>query len=61
MGVLKRARCPTCHESVATRPDLRPADFPVCSQRCRLLDLGTWLRGDYRIPAGQTAPPPEEP
>ncbi len=24
--------------------------FPFCSQRCRLLDLGAWLEGDYRIP-----------
>ena len=61
MGVLKRARCPTCHESVATRPDRRPADFPFCSRRCRLLDLGKWLNGDYRIPLERTAPAQEEP
>jgi endogenous inhibitor of DNA gyrase (YacG/DUF329 family) len=23
--------------------------FPFCSQRCRLIDLGRWLGGDYRI------------
>ncbi len=24
--------------------------FPLCSDRCRLLDLGKWLGGEYRIP-----------
>lgn len=23
--------------------------FPFCSKRCRLIDLGKWLGGDYRI------------
>jgi endogenous inhibitor of DNA gyrase (YacG/DUF329 family) len=26
-------------------------DFPFCSQRCRLIDLGRWLGGSYRIAA----------
>jgi hypothetical protein len=25
-------------------------DFPFCSARCRLLDMGRWLDGAYRIP-----------
>jgi hypothetical protein len=32
--------------------------FPFCSQRCRLVDLGAWLEGDYRIP---TSPPQDVP
>jgi hypothetical protein len=24
---------------------------PFCSERCRMADLGRWLRGDYRLPA----------
>jgi endogenous inhibitor of DNA gyrase (YacG/DUF329 family) len=24
--------------------------FPFCSDRCRLVDLGRWLGGAYRIP-----------
>jgi len=24
--------------------------FPFCSPRCRLIDLGKWLGGDYRVP-----------
>ena len=24
-------------------------DFPFCSDRCRLIDLGKWASGEYRI------------
>jgi endogenous inhibitor of DNA gyrase (YacG/DUF329 family) len=40
--------CPTCHAPV---DDTQPANHrPFCSPRCRLLDLGRWLNGDYRVP-----------
>ena len=26
---------------------------PFCSQRCKDVDLGRWLKGDYRIPEQQ--------
>ncbi|MDX8411327.1 MAG: DNA gyrase inhibitor YacG [Mariprofundaceae bacterium] len=42
----RRYRCPVCG-----RESLRSAaDFPFCSDRCRLVDLGRWASGDYRIP-----------
>jgi hypothetical protein len=31
----------------------RPADprwRPFCSERCKMADLGRWLREDYRVP-----------
>ena len=38
-------RCPTCGTLV-----LRDAeDFPFCSDRCRVVDLGKWASGAYRI------------
>jgi len=38
-------RCPTCKTIV-----LRDAEhFPFCSDRCRLIDLGKWASGAYRI------------
>jgi len=37
-----------CGKPVPPRPGNRA--FPFCSDRCRLLDLGKWLGGDYRIP-----------
>ena len=24
---------------------------PFCSERCKLIDLGAWASGDYKIPA----------
>ena len=24
--------------------------YPFCSERCRLIDLGLWASGEYRIP-----------
>lgn len=37
--------CPTCKKPVA----VNSPDVPFCSDRCRLLDLGKWASGDYRI------------
>lgn len=39
--------CPVCQAVVATRPP-GPA-FPFCGDRCRLIDLGRWLGGEYRV------------
>jgi len=25
-------------------------DYPFCSKRCRIIDLGRWLGEDYRVP-----------
>ena len=52
-----RARCPTCKTPVATAADERPADYPFCSERCRLVDLHKWLTGVYSIPVANV---PEE-
>lgn len=40
---LKRRRCPTCGHPTAAR------FRPFCSRRCADIDLGRWLRGEYRI------------
>lgn len=38
-------RCPTCKTEVkSTDPE-----FPFCGERCRLIDLGKWASGAYRI------------
>jgi uncharacterized protein len=39
-------RCPICKKEVA----LGEPDFPFCSERCRLIDLGRWAAEEYRIP-----------
>ena len=38
-------RCPTCKKLVV-RTD---PEFPFCSERCRLIDLGKWASGGYVI------------
>ncbi len=45
-------RCPICKASTAVTGEF----FPFCSKRCRMVDLGKWLGGDYRIsrPAEQS-------
>ncbi len=37
--------CPTCREVVLATNEY----FPFCSDRCRLIDLGKWASGDYKI------------
>ncbi|MBM4042902.1 MAG: DNA gyrase inhibitor YacG [Planctomycetes bacterium] len=39
------AACPICRRPVARDA----AGFPFCSERCKLIDLGRWLGGQYRI------------
>ncbi len=49
-------RCAICRAEVTyigPRPDL----FPFCSRRCKLVDLGRWLREQYSIDRDLT---PEE-
>jgi endogenous inhibitor of DNA gyrase (YacG/DUF329 family) len=55
-----RGRCPTCSKpyKVAAIGDL--PEFPFCSERCRLIDLGRWADGKYVIPGGP-APAQSEP
>ena len=37
--------CPTCRGVVAREDEF----FPFCSDRCRLIDLGKWASGAYKI------------
>lgn len=40
-----KLHCPICKKPVkSTDPD-----FPFCSERCRIVDLGKWASGDYKI------------
>jgi hypothetical protein len=51
-----RGRCPICGRGfeVAKLDDL--PSFPFCTDRCRLIDLGRWIDGAYKIP-GPPVPP----
>lgn len=50
-------KCPICKQPVAPRKENRA--FPFCGERCRLIDLGKWLGGEYRVPTNEA--PPEAP
>ena len=45
MTTPKALFCPTCRKVVLAAD----ADFPFCSDRCRILDLGKWASGGYVI------------
>ena len=40
-----KLRCPICKKPAKAED----ADFPFCSERCRLIDLGKWASGAYVI------------
>ena len=45
-----KLRCPICKKSVkSTDPD-----FPFCSDRCRIIDLGKWASDAYVISSPTT-------
>lgn len=40
-------KCPICKRKV----EKSDPEFPFCSERCRMEDLGNWVYGRYRVPA----------
>jgi len=42
---VQKLPCPTCKKPVQRSN----SDFPFCSERCRLIDLGKWASGEYVI------------
>ena len=49
-------KCPICKKPVKQpdpKADPKTEFFPFCSQRCRLVDLGSWLDAEYKIPSQQ--------
>ncbi len=45
------AHCPVCHEPAKSE------HAPFCSQRCKDVDLGRWLKGVYVIPGPDSGEP----
>jgi uncharacterized protein len=37
--------CPICKKPTGSDDP----EFPFCSERCRLLDLGAWASGKYKV------------
>ena len=49
---LRSLRCPICK----TRTPRTAPEFPFCSERCRLLDLGKWASGKYVVSSPLAGP-----
>ncbi len=61
---MPRYACASCGRETDYAGPL-PALYPFCSSRCRWVDLGRWLKGDYTLdrelsPEELAALPPEE-
>ncbi len=61
----KRIKCPRC----GNETEFEGNPFrPFCSERCKLVDLGNWVSGVYRVPTrtvdeqeDETPEPPAKP
>jgi endogenous inhibitor of DNA gyrase (YacG/DUF329 family) len=45
-------KCPICKRtfsSPARRSCPEAPNFPFCSERCKLIDLGAWLDSEYKV------------
>ena len=54
-----KATCPICGNQVEGESLARLAYFPFCSKQCKLIDLGRWLDGTYRLDPDEPDDAPE--
>ncbi|MBN2590568.1 MAG: DNA gyrase inhibitor YacG [Sedimentisphaerales bacterium] len=48
--------CPICHKiinSTGQEKGEKNNFYPFCSERCKLLDLGSWLDANYKVLSAQ--------
>ena len=50
--------CPVCKQVMQGQRIAEWPQFPFCSERCKLIDLGRWLGGVYRVPVEEPEEPP---
>ncbi len=56
-----RVRCPVCDRRMQGASAAEWPQFPFCSERCRLVDLGRWLGERYRIEPAAEGEAPAQP
>ena len=49
---MNRVRCPICERRMDGQGPREWPDWPFCSPRCKLIDLGRWLGEAYRLDTG---------
>lgn len=47
MPEIKKYKCALCKKEYVRSNDKTKDYFPFCSERCRLMDLGSWLKEEY--------------
>ena len=50
---LKTLNCKTCGRAFSYASVQSHPSFPLCSERCQMVDLGRWFNGDYAIPSDE--------
>jgi uncharacterized protein len=56
MSSIQTVKCPHCRKET----QLQGNPFrPFCSERCKMIDLGTWASEGYRVP-GEKVPQDDE-
>jgi endogenous inhibitor of DNA gyrase (YacG/DUF329 family) len=59
-----KRRCPICKKVIKASAEKQSEEakfLPFCSQRCKLIDLGDWLDGKYKIVSKLPDAPPDTP
>ena len=51
---MKGVQCPICDAAMPADWSEYP-DYPFCSKRCRVIDLGRWLGEEYKASSGLPA------
>jgi uncharacterized protein len=49
-------KCPICKKEVKEGDP----EFPFCSERCRIIDLGNWSAEKYVVPGAAEKPPGDD-
>jgi len=57
LAAATRLPCPTCRRGILWNDEFPWR--PFCSERCRMVDLGTWLTGGHAIPGESVDIAPE--
>jgi uncharacterized protein len=58
---MQKVRCPICKKPMNGQGPREWPDWPFCSPRCKLIDLGRWLDGSYRVESPATADDVDDP
>jgi len=46
---MPKINCPNCKKEFVYRDTKESPNFPFCSERCKLIDLGAWMDEKHRI------------